>query len=71
MSRRPARVTQKEVENAVRGFEATGKRAVEIRILPDGTIVVSSESANDANAAYGASVLDERLLAFTTAKKRQ
>lgn len=61
MSRRPARVTQKEVENAVRGFEAAGKRAVEIRVLPDGTIIVSSQQQRDADMAYGAAVLDERL----------
>jgi hypothetical protein len=45
MSRAAARVTQKEVENAVRGFEAAGKRVAEMRVLPDGTIVVSSEFA--------------------------
>ena len=61
MSRRPARVTQKEVENAVRGFEAAGKRAVEIRVLPDGTIIVSSQQQRDADMAYDAAVLDERL----------
>ena len=43
MTRRAARVTQTEVENTVRGFEAAGKRAAEIRVLPDGTIVVSSD----------------------------
>lgn len=63
MSRRPARVTQKEVENAVRGFEATGKRVAEVRILPDGTIVVRSGgdsiSSETITAAEVDALLDE------------
>lgn len=61
MSRRAARVTQAEVENVVRGVQAAGMRVSEVRILPDWTIVISSEPRRDADAAYGASVLDVRL----------
>jgi hypothetical protein len=43
MSRRPAGVTQTEVENAVRGVQAAGVRVAEVRILPDGTIVIMSD----------------------------
>lgn len=61
MTRRAARVTQAEVENVVKGVQAAGMRVSEVRILPDWTIVISSEPHRDADAAYGASVLDQRL----------
>jgi hypothetical protein len=61
MTRRAARVTQTEVENVIKGVKAAGVRVAEVRILPDWTIVISSEPHRDADAAYGADVLDERL----------
>lgn len=51
MSRRPARVTQTEVENAVRGARAAGLAVAEVRILPDGTIIVSSQPHSEPNDA--------------------
>jgi len=61
MTRRAARVTQAEIENVVKGVQAAGVRVAEVRILPDWTIVISSEAEKDHGAALGASVLDERL----------
>ena len=41
MSRRPALLTQADVARAIRAAQQTGAAAVEIKIRPDGTIVIA------------------------------
>jgi hypothetical protein len=62
MTRRAARVTQSEVENVVKGVQAAGMRVSEVRILPDWTIVISSQpQAGPGEALSASGVVRERL----------
>lgn len=60
MSRRKAKFTQSEVESAIRAAQAAELPISEIKVLPDGTIVIVSDPPA-ADCGWPDELLDERL----------